>query len=358
MNTVAKTTGNSASGGASQAAAPMRRGISSSVHETVHENDPALPPRPSPPLEVAVSDCLTGAAVRFDAGHKRSSLCHDQLTGLFEFRGICPEVAIGMGVPRDPIRLVGDVAAPRARGIKDAGVDVTDALQDFARRTVPSLADVYGYIFIKSSPTCGLYRVKVFPRADAAPVMTGRGVYAAAIVSARPDLPVEESGRLEDPGLRENFVTRVFAFAHWQALVAAGLSAARIVAFHSAYKYLLMAHSVPHYQQAGRLLADLSGDVHAIARTYIALLMTGLTRPATRGGHTNVLQHLQGYVTDDLDAPARHELAACIDSYRRGEVPLLAPLTLLRHHLRRVPDAYVLNPVYLEPHPPARKLLA
>jgi uncharacterized protein YbgA (DUF1722 family)/uncharacterized protein YbbK (DUF523 family) len=320
------------------------------------EADVALPERPEPPLKVAVSDCLTGSEVRFDAGHKRSSLCHDELAGLFELRGICPEVAIGMGVPRDPIRLVGDVAAPRAQGIKDATVDVTQALQEYARRIVPSLADVCGYIFIKSSPTCGLYRVKVYPRADAAPVMTGRGIYAAEIVRARPELPVEESGRLEDPVLRENFVTRVFAFAHWQAVAAAGLSAARLLAFHSAYKYLLMAHSVPHYQRAGRLLADLSGDLDGIARAYIVLLMTGLTRAATRGGHANVLQHLQGYVTDDLDAATRRELADLIESYRRGEIPLLAPLTLLRHHLRRFPDAYALDQIYLEPHPPAAGL--
>jgi uncharacterized protein YbgA (DUF1722 family)/uncharacterized protein YbbK (DUF523 family) len=320
------------------------------------DKDPLLPERPSPPLKVAVSDCLTGSEVRFDGGHKRSSLCHDQLAGLFEMHGICPELGIGMGVPRDPIRLVGDAAAPRAQGIKDPSVDVTAPLQEYARGIVPSLADTCGYIFIKNSPTCGLYRVKVYPGPGGVPMGTGRGVYAAEIVRARPELPVEESGRLEDPVLRENFVTRVFAFAHWQALVAAGITANKILAFHSAYKYLLMAHSVPHYRQAGRLLANLSGDLQAQAAAYVLLLMTGLARPATRGGHANVLQHLQGYVKDELDASTRQELADLIHSYRRGEIPLLAPLTLLRHHLRRFPDAYALEQIYLEPHPPAAGL--
>jgi len=181
-------------------------------------------------------------------------------------------------------------------------------------------------------------------------------VFAAEIVEGRPELPVEESGRLEDPALRENFVTRVFAFAHWQRLLEAGLTPVQLIAFHSAYKYLLMAHSIAHYREAGRLLADLSGDPMRIAERYVRLLMQGLARTATRGGHANVLQHLQGYVKDELDATTRRELADLIHSYRRGELPLLAPLTLLRHHLRQFPDAYALEQIYLEPHPPAAGL--
>ena len=261
-----------------------------------------------------------------------------------------------MGVPRDPIRLVGDAASPRVRGVKDASIDVTDRLQSYAHDIVPSLADACGYIFMKNSPTCGLHRVKVYAGSDDLPSGHGRGVFAAEIVKARPELPVEESGRLEDPVLRENFVTRVFAFAHWLRLVETGVTAARLIAFHSAYKYLLMAHSVFHYKEAGRLLADLSGDAAARADAYVLLLMQGLSRAATRGGHANVLQHLQGYVKDDLDSMTRRELAESIHSYRRGEIPLLAPLTLLRHHLRRSADSYALEQIYLEPHPPAAGL--
>jgi uncharacterized protein YbgA (DUF1722 family) len=181
-------------------------------------------------------------------------------------------------------------------------------------------------------------------------------VFADAVARAHPALPVADCGRLFDPVLCENFVTRVFAYAHWRQVVAAGLTAERLIAFHSAYKYLLMAHSVPSYKEAGRLLSDLSGDVAAIAARYLEVLTQGLARPARPGGHANVLQHLAGYVKDDLDAATRQELAESIHAYRRGEVPLMAPLTLLKHHLRRFPDRYALEQIYLNPHPPAAGL--
>jgi len=303
-----------------------------------------------------VSDCLTGAAVRFDGGHKQSSLPHASLVGLFELRGFCPELAIGLGVPRDPIQLVGDPAQPRARGVKDPDLDVTDRLRSYAARIDPILDDVVGFIFMKNSPSCGLQRVKVYPRPGVAPVSSGRGIFAAAVAERRPELPVEDCGRLFDPVLCENFVTRTFAFAHWRCLCGEGITPARLIAFHSAYKYLLMAHSIRHYQEAGRLLADVSGDLDSLADRYVRVLMAGLARPARRGGHANVLQHLQGYVKKELDAVTRQELADLIHAFRRGEVPLLAPLTLLKHHLRRFPDQYALDQIYLNPHPAAAGL--
>ena len=315
-----------------------------------------FPPRPEAPLKVAVSSCLLGNEVRYDGGHKRSSLCHGALEGLFEMRGLCPEVGIGMGVPRDPIQLVGDLAAPRAQGVKAPDLDVTDALAGYAQQISPQLDDIAGYIFIKNSPSCGLFRVKVYPPKGGAPTAKGRGIYAAELTRLRPQLPVEENGRLEDAVLRENFVMRAFCYAHWQALLATGLTAARLIEFHSRYKYLLMAHSVRHYQQAGKLLSNLKQNLDAVADNYFGVLMAGLACPATRGGHSNVLQHLQGYVSDAMDASARQELASTIDSYRKGEVPLLAPLTLLRHHLGRHGSDYVLAQTYLEPHPPAAGL--
>ncbi len=311
----------------------------------------ALPPRPAHPLTVAVSDCLTGAAVRYDGGNKYSALCHVELAGLFELRGICPELAIGLGVPRAPIRLVGSGGAPRARGVADPRVDVTDALRTFAARTVPELADVYGYIFMHDSPSCGLHGIDVFDDAGSVAGSRGRGVFAAAIVDALPDLPVADCARLDDAAVRDSFVTRVFAFAHWRALVACGFNSARLVAFGSAYKYLLMAHSVDHYQHAGRLLADLSGDVHVRAGAYFRTLMDGLARPATPGGHANVLQHLAGYLERDVDAAERRRLTEAIDAYRRGGHPLEVPLALLAVQLRRVGNAYALDQIYFEPYP-------
>jgi len=318
-------------------------------------NDPSFPARPEPPLPVAVSECLLGSEVRYDGSGARSSYPHAVLSGLFEYRGICPEVAIGLGTPREPIRLVGDAGSPRVVGVKDPSRDVTEALREYGRTQVEALGDVAGYVFMKGSPSCGLFRVKVYPvdgdRVTGAPAMQGRGAYAAAVTEGRPDLPAEENGRLHDPVLRENFVTRVFAHAHWQALQRAGITAGRLVEFHSRYKYLLMAHSVSHYERAGRLLADLKEDPPGKARAYFSLLMAGLANPAGRRGHANVLSHLQGYFKRQLDGAARQELDALIHAYRRGELPLLAPITLIKHHLREHPDEYVAKQTYLDPHP-------
>jgi len=317
--------------------------------------DPSLPERPGPPLPLAISECLLGSEVRYDGSGARSSFPHEALPGLYAFRGICPEVGIGMGVPRAPIRLVGTPADVAAVGVKAPDQDFTDALRHFGHETAGTLGDVCGYVFMKGSPSCGLFRVKVYPQHDGvvtgAPDMRGRGVHAAAVTERLPNLPVEENGRLNDPVLRENFVTRTFAYAHWLAFVDSGLSAGGLVAFHSRYKYLLMAHSVPHYREAGRLLSNLKDDLDGRADAYVSVLMQGLARPASRKGHANVLSHLQGYLKRNLDAVSRQELDTLIGSYRRGEQPLLAPLALLKHHFRRFPDDYVLYQTYLDPHP-------
>ena len=315
-----------------------------------------IPPRPEAPLPVAASACLLGVEVRYDGSHRRSSLCHPQLEGLFEFRGLCPEVAIGMGVPRDPIRLTGDGSAPRALGVKDRTVDVTDALAAHGREVANQLDDVAGYVFMKGSPSCGLFRVKVYTDENKAPFPIGRGIYAAEITRGQPLLPVEENGRLEEDVLRENFVCRVFAYAHWQALAADGIAPGKLITFHSRYKYLLMAHSVRHYKAAGRLLSDLSSNLETKASEYFSCLMEGLAKPASRGRHANVLSHLAGYVSDKLDNRARGELADTITSYRRGEIPMLVALGLLRRHLGRFAETYALNQAYLDPHPPAAGL--
>lgn len=316
-----------------------------------------IPERPVAPLRVAVSKCLLGERVRYDGGHKKSSLPHDELAGLFTFVGLCPEVAIGLGTPREPIRLEGTTESYRAVGVTDKQ-DVTARLQHEAERVVPVVQQSAAYIFMKNSPSCGLFRVKVYD-ANGSPHPRGQGVYANRLRELLPDLPVEESGRLFDPVLRENFVTRAFVYAHWQRLIAAGVKAAHLVEFHARYKYLLMAHSVAHTTSAGRVLSDLSGGSQALmtcASQYFRELMAGLAKPATRGGHANVLSHLQGYVKQALGAHDRAELARLIEEYRLGAQPLLAPLTLLRHHLQHHASAYALQQIYLEPHPPSAGL--
>ncbi len=313
-----------------------------------------IPERPCAPLQIAVSECLLGAPVRFDGGHKKSALPHEALAGLFTFVGLCPEVAIGLGTPREPIRLEGDSDKPRAIA-GQARIDITEKLQAEAERVTPALKNVSGYVLMKNSPSCGLFRVKVFP-ASGIPQAAGRGIYAQQVSVQQPDLPLEECGRLFDPVLRENFVMRTFVYAHWQSLKESGLTAGKLIEFHSRYKYLLMAHSIGHYQSCGRLLGNLATRLDAVSREYFSSLMVGLTKIATRGGHANVLSHLQGYVKDALPAEDRQELAEVIEDYRQGSTPLLAPLTLLRHHLKRYADDYALHQAYLDPHPEAAGL--
>ena len=309
-----------------------------------------IPERPEAPLAVGISQCLMGEEVRYDGSGARSSFPHAALAGVFTYHTFCPEVGIGMSVPREPIRLVGSAQSYRVVGVKDPSLDKTDELVAYGQAKVSEISKLVGYIFMHNSPSCGLMRVKVYPTKDGPARREGQGIYAKTVVQALPNLPAEDAGRLFDVVLRENFVTRTFAYAHWRK-VRSELTPAKLVAFHSRYKYLLMAHSMVAYQSAGRLLSNLRGDLEQLADAYETLLMSGLTKPATRKGHANVLSHLQGYLKQHLDSASRQELDQLISAYRTGEQPLLAPMALLKHHFRRFPDQYVLNQSYLEPHP-------
>ncbi|MBC9249627.1 hypothetical protein A9179_05000 [Pseudomonas alcaligenes] len=301
---------------------------------------------------LAISACLLGAEVRYNGGHKASRLCRETLAEHFEFVPLCPEVAIGLGVPREPIRLVGDPQAPRAVATRDHQRDVSQALTDYGTQMAGELDDICGYIFMQQSPSCGLQRVKVYQANGTPAASTGRGLYSAAFCRLRPDLPVEEDGRLNDPVLRENFLTRVYAYAEWQRLLASGLSRRAITDFHARYKYQLMAHNPLQYQALGRLLGELGRhDPAELGPRYFSQLMTALQKCATRGTHSNVLQHLCGYLKQALSGAEKAELQQLIEQYRRGIVPLVVPLTLLKHHFRQHPHHYVAQQAYLQPHP-------
>lgn len=304
------------------------------------------------PLKIGISACLLGNPVRFNGGHKESRLCSETLARYFQFVPVCPEVGIGLGTPREPIRLVGDPAHPRALGSVHRTRDVSDALTAFGQRTAEQLDDICGYILMQTSPSCGMERVKVYQDNGALAAAGGRGLFAAALMRARPDLPVEEDGRLNDPVLRENFITRVFAYAEWQRLQQAGLSRRALYAFHARYKYQLMATCRPQYQALGRLLAESSRQpLKDVASRYFSQLMEALKHTASRGSHSNVLQHLSGYLKRALSADEKQELQHLIDQYRLGIVPLVVPMTLLKHHFRRHPDEYIAGQAYLQPHP-------
>ena len=302
-------------------------------------------------IRLGVSACLLGAKVRFDGGHKRNRFLIEELGTHFDCVPFCPEVAIGLGTPRPSIRLVGDVQAPRAVSSKGDGLDVTDALRVYSARTARRLDGLCGFVFKKDSPSCGMQRVKVYGDSGMAQ-RDGTGIFAHAVQQANPLLPVEEEGRLNDPVLRENFVSRVFVYARWQALRQQGLSKKGLLDFHASHKLLLMAHSPAAYKELGGLLARLANaGLEALADRYIERVMQVLQERASRKRHVNVLQHLLGYLRKHLDAINRADLVDVIDDYRRGLVPLVVPITLLQHHFRHYPHPYINAQVYMNPHP-------
>ncbi len=300
---------------------------------------------------VGVSACLLGKEVRFDGGHKRCRFITDTLAGHFEFVPFCPEVAIGMGTPRQPIHLLADARGIRAIGVRDAGLEVTLPLKLYGRSVAGRISDLSGFVFKKDSPSCGMERVKVYNDAGMAE-RSGTGLFASEIIEAHPLLPVEEEGRLNDAELRENFINRVYVHARWQSLQQQGLTKSALLAFHASHKLLVMAHSTVVYRELGRMLSNLGNvDLPVLADRYIARLMGALKTVATRKRHTNVLQHLTGYLKNKLARPHLHDLVETIEAYRRGDYPLVVPVRMLQHHFLGNPHPYVSRQVYLYPHP-------
>ena len=310
---------------------------------------PDFPPPPQPPVPVAISACLTGEAVRYDGSEAAGALPQRELAEVFEYQPICPEVGIGMGVPRPPIRLVDQGGKLRAVGVEDSGLDVTDALSAFGRRQAARLKDVCGYIFMARSPSCGLGSVKIRAEVDGEPQrQDGRGVYAASLLGERPSLPAEENERLFDPAVRGAFINRALAYAHWRRLERLGLTAQRLIEFHARYKYLLMAHSVVHYRAAGQLLSDMGAGVEAIGQRYLACLMAGLTHPASRAGHANALAHMQGYLKRRMSRSETAGLTQAIEQCRIGALPVADASAHLLRALDRHPNAYLRQQAYFE----------
>jgi uncharacterized protein YbgA (DUF1722 family)/uncharacterized protein YbbK (DUF523 family) len=302
---------------------------------------------------VGVSACLLGQEVRFDGQHKRDQFVVGELARFVELVPVCPEVEAGMGVPREPVRLVRKAGGVHMLGTKSEQ-DFTDVMRETAARRVAALVDaeLSGYVLKKDSPSCGLERVRVYGASGGPPRRDGRGLFAEALIAAMPLLPVEEEGRLHDPRLRESFVERVFAYRRVRALFARRFTMGELVAFHTAEKLLLLAHDEPAYRALGKLVARAKQESRAgVALAYQTSFMTALARPATTRTHTNVLQHMAGYLKALADDADRRELAEAIHDYRRGLVPLVVPLTLIKHHVRRHGVAYLAGQSYLEPHP-------
>jgi len=300
---------------------------------------------------IGVSSCLLGEHVRYDSGHKHDRYITDTLGEYFRFLPVCPEVGCGLPTPRESMRLEGDPANPRLITGKSR-IDHTDRMLEFCRTKVKELeaADLCGFIFKKDSPSSGLFRVKVYNNGAAA--KSGSGVFAAAVARHFPLLPMEEEGRLNDPHLRENFIERVFSYRRWKDFLASTPTLGRLVEFHTAHKLLMMAHSPEAYRNMGALVAHgKEMPLHELFSRYEELFMKGLALHASAKKNTNVLQHMMGYFKKQLSPGEKAELLEVIDQYHEGLVPLLVPLTLLKHYVRKYEEQYLHGQVYLSPHP-------
>jgi uncharacterized protein YbgA (DUF1722 family)/uncharacterized protein YbbK (DUF523 family) len=308
--------------------------------------------RDDAPLRIGISSCLLGEEVRWDGGHKRDRFLTDVLAPYVEWVPVCPEVELGMGIPREPVRLIrrdGEIVMVGTR----SGKDWTAPMRRWSEQRARQLTrlDLCGYLLKKDSPSCGMERVKVRSE-KGMPKKEGQGLFAEALLRHHPVLPVEEEGRLHDAVLRENFVERIFAYRRLRSLFEGSWSVGQMVAFHTAHKLQLMAHSPQAYRSLGRLVASAKGTPRGELRArYQSEFMGALSQRATRRRHVNVLQHCIGYFRKRLEDEARAELAGLIEDYRAELVPLVVPITMIGHYVRRLRVEYLAGQVYLEPHP-------
>lgn len=308
-------------------------------------------------MKIGISTCLLGENVRYDGGHKLNRYLRDELGKYVNYIPVCPETESGLPVPREAMRLVGDPENPRLVTIQSR-VDHTGRLEEWGRQKLEELdkENLCGFIFKAKSPSSGMERVKVY-NDKGHPVPRGRGVFAGMFMDKFPLVPVEEDGRLNDPGLRENFITRIFVFNRWLEIQKKGLTAGRLVDFHSRHKLLLMAHNISAYRELGRMVAKASEyDPEVLAKEYISRLMNALKLSSTIKKNVNVLQHIMGYFKKDLTSDEKQELLEVIKLYADSLVPIIVPITLLNHYVRKYGKTYLSQQVYLNPHPMELKL--
>ena len=301
---------------------------------------------------VAIGGCLLGQAVRFNGESKRRNPHIDQLNHCLRFLPLCPEVGIGLGVPRKPIRLLEREGKVHVVDSDTQQIDYTRALAEFTEQQLKRHPAICGYVLVKGSPSCGMERVKAYNTNGQVTRHDGIGIVATTISALNPLLPMEEDGRLHDAGLRESFVSRIFLYSDWRRLLHSGITVDKLLRFYASYKYKIMAHHVPSYQQLGLLLAQPQKQSLAqLADRVIQIMMQALKVAATRSGHVNALQHIQGYLKNHLSSADKHELTRVIERYRDGSVPLIVPMTLLHHHFNHFPNAYIEQQVFMSPYP-------
>ncbi|MGB0495680.1 MAG: YbgA family protein [Kangiellaceae bacterium] len=302
-------------------------------------------------IKVGISGCLLGANIRYDGGNKNNQYCKKELSKYFEFISLCPEVGIGLPIPRETIRLTGNIENPRAVQTKDPNKDFTEQLSHYADKNKELLGSLSGYIVCQASPSCGMERVKVYNE-KGQPESKGVGIFTARLKSLYPNLPIEENGRLNDPLLKDSFIKRVFIYDEWLALVKSGLTVNKLLKFHSRHKMLLLAHCQPIYRTLGPIVAQATKqNLIEKSELYINQFMKALSKRSDRANNTNVLMHIQGHLKDLLSKTDKAELRQCIMDYNQGMQPILSPLTLLKHHFKSHPSSFIARQSYLNPYP-------
>jgi uncharacterized protein YbgA (DUF1722 family)/uncharacterized protein YbbK (DUF523 family) len=305
-------------------------------------------------IRLGISACLLGQEVRYDGGHQWDRFITDTLGKYVEFVPVCPEVECGLPVPREAMRLVGDPEAPRLLTVRTK-IDHTERMVAWARKRVQELEPegLCGFIFKSKSPSSGMERVKVYPESgQGSPATRGVGMFAGIFMAHFPLLPVEEEGRLHDPILRENFIESIFVWQRWRELLSAGAGLGSLVDFHTRHKLLILSHSPNHYRELGRLVARAKGlPLQELCGLYQSQLMAALRLKTTPKKNTNVLYHLMGYFKKALSPDEKQELVEVITYYYQGLVPLVVPVTLISHFVRKYDQPYLKEQFYLHPHP-------
>ena len=312
---------------------------------------------PDTKIRLGVSSCLLGEKVRFDGGHKLDRFLTETLGRFVDFVPVCPEVEMGLPTPRETLRLVGDPESQHLVFSK-SGEDITERMMTWANKRVLELEkeQLCGFVFKSKSPSSGMERVKLYDR-NGVPNKQGVGLFARAFMEHFPLLPVEEDGRLHDPALRENFIETIFTLKRWREALSKGTTRGVLVDFHTRHKLLLLSHSTEIYRQMGKLVANAGAmEVQTLFDQYLALLVKGLRLKTTVAKHVNVLQHVLGYFKKQLSADEKQEILGVIDSYRARQIPLIVPVTLLNHFVRKYDQDYLQKQVYLNPHPLELKL--
>ncbi|MFO8111649.1 MAG: DUF523 and DUF1722 domain-containing protein [Desulfosalsimonadaceae bacterium] len=308
-------------------------------------------------IRLGISACLLGENVRYNGGHKLDHFLRDTLGQYVDYVPVCPEVEAGFGIPRETMRLVGDPENPRLMTTKTAA-DHTDKMANWAKTRLTALEkeDLCGFIFKKDSPSSGLMRVKVY-NDKGMPEKKGVGIFARMFTGHFPLVPVEEEGRLHDPKLRENFIEQIFTLKRWRDAVAKKPGIGSVVSFHSKNKLLIMSHSQKHAGAMGKLVAEGKAlGTEALYRQYEDQLIDALRLKATTAKHINVLQHIMGYFKKQLSSDEKQELLEIFDRFRKGHVPLIVPMTLVNHYVRKYSQEYLAAQTYLNPHPVELKL--